>query len=536
MKRIGKILAVILAIIMVISPITAFAEVKTGSPFDNKTYTHQEKLSSMNIVNGIDLSHHNDSADFKALKDSGIDFAILRIGYRGYGYKGNILNDTRFDKFYEDAKAEGLLVGAYFYSQALNEKEAIQEADRVLENLKGRPLDLPVVFDYEFADVSDGRLDEAWRNKKINKEKMTQNAIAFCERIKENGYNAMVYASKYFFYDNLDYKALEEKGYGIWLAHYDTKTDYKGKFDIWQYSSKGKINGVSGNVDCNFMYVDPFENIIDIYKTKGTVIGVSSTAVKLQWDEIEGVDGYDVCRKRNDVYYPLLQTTKTTANITDLTPASNCYFAVVAYRYIEGIKYYGEFSKTIKATTNPAKVTGLKESSKTDTTISFKWNKTGYPTGYNVYLYNGTSKKYELYKTVTKNSVKVTGLKPNKNYVFKVEALKYDTDGPRSDKLTVRTKPKKPVVKSASSPKTKQLKLSWDKNTKNVGYQVQWSTTKDFSSNTKSETFKNSKATSRTIKTYRSKSNYSIRVRSYVVIDGKKVYSPWSNSKRLKVK
>lgn len=528
--------AVLLVIVLALSPMVVLAKSYSDSPMKEYRYTHQDQFDGMNIVHGVDLSYHNGDVDFKALKSAGISFIFLRVGYRGYGYKGNILNDTRFEEYYEKAKNEGFMIGVYFYSQALNEKEAVEEADRALSVLNGRALDLPVVFDYEFAGVKDGRLDSAWSSGKLNKAKMTDNAVAFCERVKSNGYRPMIYASKYFFYDNLNRQVLEDNGYGIWLAHYSTGTDYKGKFNVWQYSSTGKVAGVKGNVDCNFMYVSQYNNIIDIAKPKPSVVSTNTSSATLKWEAVDGADGYDVCKKVNDNFVSIAQTDKATIKVNDLSPATNHYLYVVGFRYVDGIKYYGAFSKSVKATTLPAKVTGLSESSKTDTTVTVKWKKAGYPTGYNFYIYNSAKNKYELYQTLTTNSITLENLVPNRSYAFRVTALKNEIEGTRSEKIVVRMRPRTPVVKSVTSPRTKRLKITWDKNTKNAGYEVQWSTTKDFSSNIKSERFKSSTATSRTVTTYRTKEYYSIRVRSYVLRDGKKVYSPWSKATRIKVK
>lgn len=536
MKKINKFFALILAVVIfAVQPINALAVSYSSSPFKSYRYTHQAQFDGMTLLHGIDLSNHNDSADFDKLKKAGISFAFLRIGYRGYGIKGTLMNDTKFDTFYNDAKKAGLSVGAYFYSQALNEAEAIEEADKAISLLKGRALDLPIVFDYEFANVRDGRLDSAWSSGRINKEKMTKNAIAFCERVKEKGYQPMVYASKYFFYDNLDYKALEQKGYGIWLAHYATGTDYKGKFNAWQYSETGAISGVSGNVDCNFMYVNPNDYVIDLDAPTLTVTANGVNSVSLKFNAVENADGYEIFRKSNDNYTSLAQTTDTKVTVTGLTPAFTYTLCAVSYRYIDGMKYYGNYGKTVKATTKPDKVSGFTAST-TDTTASIKWKKVGYPTGYRVYVFRNASNSYELYSTVTTNSVKITGLLPNKTYAIRVEALKGDFVGKRSDKLNVRTKPKAPTVKSVTSPSTKRIKITWNKNTSNTGYQIQWSTTSNFSSNVKTQTFKGSSLYSKTIQTYRAKSYYSIRVRSYVTVGGKNYYSPWSKSTRLKVK
>lgn len=529
-----KLLCLILAVVIMASmPITAIAETITGSPFRDSKFTHQTKFNGMNIINGLDLSHHNGDVDFAKIKNAGVEFVILRLAARGYGYAGGFVNDTKFKEYYDGAKKVGLPIGAYIFSQAITEKEAIEEAEKALKILDGRKLDLPLVFDYEFSGGSDGRLTKAWNNRTLNRDKMTNNAIAFCEKVKKNGYSPMVYASEYFFYDNLNASALENRDYGIWLAHYTQETDYKGKFDIWQYSERGTVNGIKGNVDCNFMYVDPIELPKPVVKLTSEP---TTTTVELKWNKVEGADGYEVIRKSGDNFIHLGDTTSTKFKATSLTPATNNYIGVRAYRLVSGVKHYGKLSARVKATTKPAKVTGIKAESKTDTEITLTWKKVGSPTRYNVYMYDRESKTYQLIAKPTQNKLKISGLKQNRCYYFKVEACKDAFVGTRSDRKGIYTRPKPPTVKNATSPREKRITITWAKSTRFDGYQVQWSTTKDFSSNTKTSSTSNASATSKTIKTYRTKEYYSIRVRGYIIRDGKKVYSAWSDSRRLKVK
>ena len=298
-----KILAAILTLILTVqAPLSAFAF--TGkSMFTSSTYTHQDRFKDETIYQGIDVSKYNGDIDWKKLKKEGVDFVIIRVGYRGYGKTGSVNKDPRFDEYMTDALKQGFKVGVYFYSQALTEKEAKEEAEFAVKYAKKYSFHLPIFYDYEFAGVSSGRLDSAWRSKKLNKKKMTANALSFCNTIKENGYKSMVYASKSFLEVQLDNAALTDAGYDAWLAHYYTKTGYAGRFSIWQYSAKGKVKGIDGYVDSNFMYGAIWNNY---FKAK-TVERVNYTgeartpAVTVTYKDkklTEGVD-YSVKYKNN---------------------------------------------------------------------------------------------------------------------------------------------------------------------------------------------------------------------------------------------
>lgn len=189
------------------------------------------------------------------IKSAGVDFAILRAAYRGYGDEGTLVKDSKFAEYIRGAQSYGIPVGAYIYSQAITTKEAVQEANYILNIVKNYSLDLPIVFDYEFSPSSEGRTNLAWAEGELNKTKMTDITLAFCNTIKSAGYDVMVYANKTFLNKNIDHEVIEDAGYEIWLAHYTKSTDYTGDYRIWQYTSTGRIPGIADKVfDCNFMY------------------------------------------------------------------------------------------------------------------------------------------------------------------------------------------------------------------------------------------------------------------------------------------
>lgn len=600
---------ILMALVMIQLPVTAYASQKTGCIFNTKTYTHQTKFDSAKITQGVDISYHNDTVDFKKVKKAGVDFVILRVGYRGYGSSGSINADKNFTTYINDAQSAGLPVGVYFYSQAITTTEARAEANYVLSKIKSYDIQLPIVFDYEFAEVSTGRLDSAWKSGKLNKTKMTAIAMKFCETVENAGYDAMVYANKSFFTDQLDHTKIE-KEYGIWLAHYTTNTNYSGDYDIWQFSSTGKISGVSGDVDCNFMYtfkqdklevediaakaytgsaIEPtpvvtcdkkrlvkdtdytitYKNNIEIGKAsltvkgKGNYAGYSKTvnfnivpvksaglemtsrgtdSISLKWDKTPQATGYRIQVYRSSGWQIAGYTTGTAFVVKNLSSASNYSFRVRAYKSVDKVNYYGAYSSAIKHATKPAKVTELKAASST-TSINLSWKRQAGATRYQVYKYSATKNKYVLYKELTSansTSLKVTSLKPNTPYGFKVRAIKDAAEGETligefSSILKTATKPEEPKIKTAYSPSSKKIKVTYSKVSCN-GYQVRWSTTKDFSSNYKSVYVTSPSSLTKTVTAAQSKKAYYVKVRAYRNVNGTKLYSSWSDTLRVVTK
>ena len=190
---------------------------------------------------GIDVSHHQNSIDWKSVKDQGYDFAFLRIGYRGYGKEGSLNQDRTFEQNYEKAKAAGLSVGVYFFAQAVSEEEAAEEAEFVLNILNGRELELPVVYDPESI------LDDEARTDNVSAEQFTKNTKEFCRLVKEAGYSPMIYSNMLWEAFELDLEELSD--IDIWYADYEDVPQTPYNFIFWQYSNTGNVAGVRGEVD-----------------------------------------------------------------------------------------------------------------------------------------------------------------------------------------------------------------------------------------------------------------------------------------------
>ena len=197
---------------------------------------------------GIDVSVFQGDIDWDAVKNDGIDFVMLRVGYRGYGQKGIMGKDDKFDSNYEGAKKAGLKVGVYFFSQATNESEAREEAAFVLDAVRDCPLDYPIAYDWEFVDN-----DEA-RTNGMTSEDITVCAKAFCEAIKSAGKVPVIYFNCETGYFNYDLPQV--KDYDFWLAEYYDTPSFYYNYKMWQYSKTGSVDGISGDVDMNISIVD----------------------------------------------------------------------------------------------------------------------------------------------------------------------------------------------------------------------------------------------------------------------------------------
>ncbi len=192
---------------------------------------------------GIDVSKWNGTIDWNAVKNSGVSYVIIRCGYRGSS-AGKLIEDPKFEANIKGAAAAGLKIGVYFFTQAVNEIEAVEEASMVLEQIKDYKISYPVFLDVE---ASGGRGDA------IDKETRTAVCKAFCQTIQKAGYNAGIYSGRLWLEEKIN--AADLNMYKIWLAQYAAAPTYTGRYDMWQYKATGSISGVSGDVDLNISYL-----------------------------------------------------------------------------------------------------------------------------------------------------------------------------------------------------------------------------------------------------------------------------------------
>lgn len=230
-------------------------------------------------LNGIDLSTYQRNVNYMSLKASGIDFAIIRSGFG----KNSSQKDNLFEEHYSGLHYVGIPIGVYHYSYLTSEENAVLEARNCLNFIKNKDIQLPV-----FLDVEEGR------SARLGKEKLTNAIILFCEEIEKHGYKAGVYASLNYFNNFIDVQKIIDKGYKIWLAQYYKEPTASFKINFWQWTSKGNVHGIEGNVDLDICYDEidykqPVENPVDnlkLYEVGKTYV----TQVDLHVRDGAGVD------------------------------------------------------------------------------------------------------------------------------------------------------------------------------------------------------------------------------------------------------
>ncbi|MBR3150171.1 MAG: hypothetical protein IKF64_08370 [Eubacterium sp.] len=216
-----------------------------------KNRTHDLYEFDKDKAYGIDVSSHNGKIEWKTVAKE-VDFAFIRVGYRTYG-DGILLKDKRAEYNLKNAEKAKIPFGVYVYSQAVNEKEAEEEAKLAIRQVKSYNIQLPIVIDFEYA-TKDGKQVGRLSDAKLSKKERMNVINAFCRTVKEAGYTPALYASSNIYKNQLSPKKLVD-GTIIWVADYNKKMKYKGSFDIWQYSEKGSCKGVSSKyVDTNYWY------------------------------------------------------------------------------------------------------------------------------------------------------------------------------------------------------------------------------------------------------------------------------------------
>lgn len=220
----------------------------------------KKEKQEISILHGIDVSTFNKTINWTDVKKDGIQFAMVRVGYRGYGISsdgidGKLVEDVTYRYNIKGAIDNNIPVGVYFFSQAKTEQEAIEEAKFVLERIKNYKITYPVAIDTEMANGGNGRAD------KLTKQERTKVVESFCKTIKSAGYKPMIYTGKNFANNNLNMEELSQ--YDLWLAHYTGATqddplskpsNYNGNYTMWQYTSNGSVSGIDGRVDRNIYF------------------------------------------------------------------------------------------------------------------------------------------------------------------------------------------------------------------------------------------------------------------------------------------
>lgn len=213
------------------------------NPYEASDFTYDERgfltCSAADVQMGIDVSDHQGWIDWQQVADSGVTFAFVRIGYRGYS-EGGLFSDEYAHYNLTAARDAGLAVGAYFYSQATTVQEAREEARWCVDKLRDYTIDLPVVYDWEY-------VSQEARTGQMDGQTLTDCAEAFCQSVEEAGYEAMVYFNLHLAQDYYDLTRLTD--YSFWLAMYTGVMDYPNRVDYWQYTDQGTLPGIDTTVD-----------------------------------------------------------------------------------------------------------------------------------------------------------------------------------------------------------------------------------------------------------------------------------------------
>lgn len=206
-------------------------------------YYEDDKLVS---YTGIDVSKHNGKIDWAKVKSAGIDFAMIRAANRGYGAEGKLLTDDLFTQNAKAANEQGIPIGAYIFSEAITVEEALEEAELMLSLVAPYKITYPIVIDIE--EISNGE----GRNESLSPAELTDIVLAFCNRIKDAGYTPMLYCNLKGFIGMLEFERLEE--IEKWYAYYGNELYFPYNVSMWQYSSTGTVDGISGKVDLNISF------------------------------------------------------------------------------------------------------------------------------------------------------------------------------------------------------------------------------------------------------------------------------------------
>lgn len=434
---------------------------KTYVKYIDDYIVHNTAFDGANRTLGIDVSQFQYTIDWNAVKADGIKFAIIRLGYRGYGSEGTLCTDPYFESNIRNAKAAGIKVGVYFFTQAISTAEARAEARYVMDVLNGAYLDMPIYYDIEAYPASYGaRMDYAG----LSKAAKTNNCRAFCDEIEKGGYTAGVYSYRNYFYSDVDGPALGNE-YPVWLAEYTDEASYSGAYHMWQFASTASVDGIATNCDISVCYGD--ENL----GGKGTVTkvdvptGLSASGNTLKWNKVDGANGYEVYKHDTDKgTYTSVGT--TTGTSLDIKSASSDYpYCVRAYVTDNGNKVYSAYSDDIFV--GDKTITGFR-ADLLNGNVSLSWSKDPDATGYTIYRSKNDTEFVKIGET-SSLSYTDSGLDSNaQKYNYYVQS----NTGKKSNVVTIYfsvDKSKAPVFSSCTAD---SVTVTWNEMKGVSGYQL----------------------------------------------------------------
>ena len=440
----------------------------TVSPYTGATYTHSDVFKGMNLYHGIDVSYYQGNIDWQKVKADGIDFAIIRMGYRGYS-NGTLVTDSKFAQNMQNAIAAGIQVGVYFFTEAVNTAEAVEEAEYVVNAIAPYNVTMPVAIDWEF-NVSGGNKVGRKYTAGLSKAEYTAICSTFCDTVKSHGYTPMIYANKSDLSTYLDGAGLGQN-YEIWLARYNTETAYTNPYSFWQYSASsayntGTVDGINGALDLNFWYTTgtidkptfthgasasavspsptPTEEPDSVNSVKGFASDCESKKITLSWNTVKNATGYQIYRK--DTYNGSYKKIKTiTAGDTDswtntgLAAKHEYYYRIRAYIKTSDGNIFSNFVN-LTAATHPSYQVAV---AKKKLTLMKKPAKKGARL---ITVKKGTSLVFDG-RTFLKNGQKylhvryITTSRTYNGYLPTNASLKYYDQGTTTAHLNLRKKP-----------------------------------------------------------------------------------------------
>ena len=439
--------------------------------------THAKKFKGYSKIKGIDVSVFQADINWKKVKKAGIDFAIIRVGYRGY-VNGALLPDANYATNIEGALKAGVDVGVYVYSQAITEAEAMEEANFAIDLVKDYDINLPIVMDFEYASNSQGLTGRLY-NADLSIEEATNVCNAFCETVEAAGYTGMVYANADLL--TLDVNADEiASDYPIWLAHYTNKTTYTGDYSYWQYTSRGSVSGIEGYVDRNYRYVKKPTKVKELSYTDAAY-----TDHTLTWNKVTGAYGYYIYEYDPDFEeYTRIGSTKGANNTSFLcdereTDYEYQYAVRAIYKLHDGNKL-GTMSSILTVPPAPLAVGHFAVTATDTTTAQLSW--TTYPeiNSHGVYRSeDGTN--YTLIAELPTGATGYTdtNLTPGALYFYQVRMGSYGSLG-QMDYISDANTPNKYVTMPLPAPtnfkntsyKTTSINLAWDAVANAQGYHL----------------------------------------------------------------
>ena len=556
----------------------------TVSDLNGSTYYHDSVYEDMEIFNGIDVSYWQaDPVTQKKYKndktkwtETGINWAKMHEAGADFAFVRAASRDTADASIYEDKCASAHISGAqankmnvclYIFSQAINEDEAVEEADYVLNLIDqyGWNIDMPIVIDREA-----GRQTKRLTNAKLSKAKETSVVQAFADEITAAGYKAGVYAS-YSWY-NTKMNAGDLSDCAIWIARYNNTTtsnvkqvkkkDSKGSYvkdedgnyvmvtpvpyedvlcdyEFWQYSSSkpSASTGYTGTLDKNFWYKDTNVQTENLKTSK-----ISADSITLTWDDAGDAERYRVYRYNSETgkYGYLGTVSDTTYTDKNLQAGTEYRYKVRCMWTIGGNNYFGTYSSVVGAATPPAKVENVSVDGQSSTKITLSWDSVSGVSGYRILQYNSDSDDYEEVASVGAGATNldVTKLIPASVYQFKVQAYKtIDTQtsfGEASDEIVGVTKPGK-VKKVKLTTKSSAVTIKWSKADGVTGYQIYRLNTKT-KKYEKIATVKGEGKISYKNKKLKKGSTYSYKVRAYMTVEDTDYFGGYSAVAKIKVK